>query len=169
VDWYQVNLVVHLLAAAVWTGGLLFIAAVLVPVSRSVPPPWGGHLVSLAGRRFRYVSWPALAVLVLTGLENARHWDVLPDRVQNGSLFDDRFGTLLTVKAGLVVGMLALSFLHDFVLGPRLSRLLEQVTSEGKEATEARVKTTRRRTVWLARINLAATIAIMTLAVVMLR
>jgi uncharacterized membrane protein len=126
----------HLLATITWVGGMVFIALVLVPVARGlVDPALRSRLVQDAGRRFRAVGWIALAVLVATGLANLwlRPYLVWTPRFQG--------------KAGLVVLALALSVLHDFVLGPRAGR-------PGADPA------LRRRASWVARVNLLVVLAV---------
>jgi putative copper export protein len=59
------RLFLHVLAATVWVGGQLTLAA-LVPALR----PAGAEVTRSAARRFRRVAWPAFAVLVVTGVWN---------------------------------------------------------------------------------------------------
>jgi putative copper export protein len=59
------RLFLHVLAATVWVGGQLTLAA-LVPALR----PLGADVTRAAARRFRQVAWPAFAVLVVTGVWN---------------------------------------------------------------------------------------------------
>ena len=59
------RLFLHVLAATVWVGGQLTLAA-LVPALR----PLGGEATRAAARQFRRVAWPAFAVLVVTGVWN---------------------------------------------------------------------------------------------------
>jgi copper resistance protein D len=102
---------VHLVAAITWIGGMLFIALVLVPVTRRVDDiALRRRLVQAVGRRFRTVGWIALVVLVLTGLANLA--------LRPELLGLPRFW----VKATLVTLALVLSGVHDFVLGPRAGR-----------------------------------------------
>lgn len=61
----SVLVVVHVLAATVWVGGQLVLAA-LVPALRR----FGRDVTRAAARRFNVVAWPAFAVLVATGLGN---------------------------------------------------------------------------------------------------
>ena len=63
VSWDTIRLFLHVLAATIWVGGQLTLAA-LVPALRGT----GGDVVRLAARRFNTVPWPAFAVLVLTGV-----------------------------------------------------------------------------------------------------
>ena len=65
VSWDTVRLFLHVLAATVWVGGQLTLAA-LVPALRRL----GSEIPRAAARRFNQVAWPAFAVLVLTGTWN---------------------------------------------------------------------------------------------------
>jgi putative copper export protein len=101
----------HLAAALTWVGGMLFVALVLVPVSRRLEDPLlRRRLMHDAGVRFRAVGWVAMGVLVATGLVNI--W-LRPELLTLGRFW---------VKVGLVALAIVLSALHDFVLGPRASR-----------------------------------------------
>lgn len=60
-----VRLFLHVLAATVWVGGQLTLAA-LVPVLRR----FGAEVPRAAARRFNQVAWTAFAVLVVTGIWN---------------------------------------------------------------------------------------------------
>jgi putative copper export protein len=65
VDAETIRLSLHVLAATVWVGGQLTLAA-LVPVARAA----GADVPRVLARRFNLVAWPAFAVLVATGLWN---------------------------------------------------------------------------------------------------
>ena len=119
----------HVLAAMVWIGGMLFVALVLVPTARRLDDPvLRTRLVHAMGVRFRAVGWIALAVMIATGLLNLWY---RPDL-----LYSPRFHW----KAGLVVLTLLLAALHDFGLGPRAGR-------PGADPV-ARVRAS-----WVARVN----------------
>jgi putative copper export protein len=59
------RLFLHVLAATIWVGGQLTLAA-LVPALR----PLGAEVPRTAARAFRRVAWPAFGVLVVTGVWN---------------------------------------------------------------------------------------------------
>lgn len=63
--WFELSKWIHLVAAAVWTGGLITLA-VLVGALRKA----GTDRLQLqaAARSFAHLSWTALGVAVLTGL-----------------------------------------------------------------------------------------------------
>ena len=128
---------VHVLAAITWIGGMLFIALVLVPVTRGLPDPTlRTGLVQATGRRFRTIGWVALGVLVAIGLLNL--W-FRPELLAAPGFH---------AKAGLVVLTLVLSGVHDFVLGPRAGRAGAHPAA---------------RASWIARVNVVVVLAIVAL------
>lgn len=70
VNWDTIRLFLHVLAATVWVGGQLTLAA-LVPTLRRL----GAEIPRAAARGFNRVAWPAFAVLIATGVWNvAAEW-----------------------------------------------------------------------------------------------
>ncbi|HKN97031.1 MAG TPA: hypothetical protein VJX10_07945 [Pseudonocardiaceae bacterium] len=98
VSWTVVRLFLHVLAATVWVGGQLTLAA-LVPAVRLV----AADVPKVAARRFNQVAWPAFAVLVATGV-----WNILaePDRVTGA------YRVTLIVKLAVVAVSGLTAFLH---------------------------------------------------------
>jgi putative copper export protein len=101
----------HVLAACVWIGGQIVIAAI-VPMLRGIE-----GLAAAAGRRFQLMAWPAFVVLVLTGVENVRRvgigWSAL-GTTQTGR-------TLLTKLCLVGVSGLAAAA-HAFLQAPAARR-----------------------------------------------
>jgi putative copper export protein len=93
-----VRLFLHVLAATVWVGGQLTLAA-LVPALRAA----GSDVPRRAARRFNQVAWPAFGVLVATGVWNlvAEH-----DHVHG------RYRTTLIVKLVVVAVSGVTAWLH---------------------------------------------------------
>ncbi len=88
ISWDTVRLFLHVLAATIWVGGQITLAA-LVPVLRRL----GTELPRAAARKFNQVAWPAFAVLIVTGV-----WNVIAVRSQiTGS-----YTTTLVVKLVVV-------------------------------------------------------------------
>jgi uncharacterized membrane protein len=162
---YQISVYLHILAAIVWIGGMLFLGLVVVPATRGLPPPERGRLFVAVGRRFRAVGWVAIAVLLVTGVVNLRERGVTWHAFTSGQLWDSRFGQILAVKLALVAIMIALSLFHDFVLGPRLTRVL---THPGPDAALAAANL-RRRTSWLARLSTLLGLLVVAAAVALVR
>ena len=69
-SWDTLRLFLHVLAATIWVGGQLTLAA-LVPTLRRR----GTELPKAAARQFNNVAWPAFAVLIATG-----GWNMLAER-----------------------------------------------------------------------------------------
>lgn len=97
VDLTTVRLFLHVLAATVWVGGQLVLAA-LVPVLRRAAP----DAPRRAARAFNRVAWPAFAVLVATGI-----WNVLAVGTEGS-----RYRTTLVVKLVLVAASGIGALLH---------------------------------------------------------
>ncbi|HEV2253498.1 MAG TPA: hypothetical protein VGS06_09920 [Streptosporangiaceae bacterium] len=72
VSWDTVRLFLHVLAATVWVGGQLTLAA-LVPALRR----FGTDVAGAAARRFNQVAWTAFGVLIVTGI-----WNIVAVRSQ---------------------------------------------------------------------------------------
>ena len=89
VSWDTIRLFLHVLAATIWVGGQITLAA-LVPVLRRL----GTEIPRAAARRFNQVAWPAFGVLIITGI-----WNIAAVRSQiHGS-----YETTLVVKLIVVV------------------------------------------------------------------
>ena len=91
VGWDTVRLFLHVLAAAIWVGGQLTLAA-LVPVLRR----FGADAPRVVARRFNQVAWTAFGVLIVTGI-----WNIVAVRSQISSSASYR--TTLIVKLAVVV------------------------------------------------------------------
>lgn len=103
----------HLTAAAVWTGSAVFFAAAVSPVlRRHLPLPQRAAVMDDLGRRYRKIGWASLAVLAATGF--------LKQRWLLGSLdyWRSGHGFLLAEKIGLVLLVMALTYLHDVRWSP---------------------------------------------------
>ena len=115
----------HLLGVAIWIGGLVFqllvLAPVLKPVTASVAQLRFAMQLDI---RFRYVMWPAVGLVLLTGLYNVMN--VLVATTLAGTTLAPAFARLLGVKLLLVTLMVVLQALQRFAVHPRLVALLRQ-------------------------------------------
>ena len=155
---YLLSVTLHLLAAMVWLGGTFFLALVGAPVLRRVEPAsLRSELLSQLGVRFRIVGWIAIALLVVTGIANLSFRGVLDsDTLGNASFWQSRYGQTLGWKLMIVIAMVSLAAVHDFLLGPRVTRL----TPGSAQAAAG-----RRRAAWLARFNALLGIVLVGVAV----
>lgn len=88
VSWDTIRLFLHVLAATIWVGGQLTLAA-LVPVLRRL----GADIPRAAARRFNLVAWPAFGILLLTGI-----WNIVAVRAQ----IHGNYAVTLWVKLAVV-------------------------------------------------------------------
>ena len=98
VSWDTIRLTLHVLAATIWVGGQLTLAA-LVPALRRAGP----ELPRMTARQFSRVAWPAFGVLVLTGI-----WNVTAESDHNHG----RYRVTLIVKIAVVLLSGVAALLH---------------------------------------------------------
>lgn len=160
-----ISILLHILAAVVWIGGMVFLAAVLIPVLRRARTTGGqyGELIHRAGIQFRNVGWVALAVLIVTGFVNLGRWGVDFSRLTSPQLWASPWGHILAVKLALVATALTISAVHDFVVGPRATRKLREAPGS-EEALKL-----RRAAGWMGRGNLVVAVVIVALGVMLVR
>lgn len=109
---YLISIFVHVVCAAFWIGGMLFIPLVLVPGIKQQPNRV--LLLHKTGIKFRFYGWLAVVVLFITGLLNM-HFRGLPFTVE--FFTSSSYGKLLVIKLSLFVLMLMISGIHDFYIG----------------------------------------------------
>ena len=109
--------IVHLLAAMVWVGGSVALVFAGVPAIRVLEGEPRGRAMRELGLRWRPLGYSALGVAVLTGVVLASH-----DRSDARSPFD----TVLWVKVGLTAALVVVSYLHNYVFGPRLQSEIKE-------------------------------------------
>lgn len=163
---YQALAFLHILAAVIWIGGMLFIALVMAPAVRRMqePPGASARVLRMAAQRFRGIAWLMLAFLVATGL-----WMLIERGVNPLDIFTapGTFMDTLRVKVIFVLVALALAALHDFVLGPRVAQRLERL---GRAANgDPRLARQRRLLSWLARVNVLIALSVLALGVFLVR
>lgn len=153
----------HIVAAAVWIGGMAFLVLVLVPVIRAPEHrEFFSSLMHRTGKRFRWVGWACLAVLVVTGFVNVASrfgWEGL----WRSEMWRSSFGRVLVVKLVVVALVLLLSVVHDFVVGPRAMALWQE--NPGAKAAARLLGAAR----WLGRLNFLLALIVVGLAVMLVR
>jgi putative copper export protein len=98
ITWSTVRLFLHVVAATVWVGGQLTLAA-LVPALRAAGP----EVPRAAAQAFNQVAWGAFVVLVVTGL-----WNIMVVE----PTWDSPYGRTLMLKLVFVVLSGVTAFLH---------------------------------------------------------
>ena len=107
------RLFLHVLAATVWVGGQITLAA-LVPALRAA----GTDVPKAAANAFNRIAWPAFGLLLLTGV-----WNVVAEG-DKGQAYE----RTLMVKYALVVASGATAFLHARVASRRAMAVFGALT-----------------------------------------
>ena len=152
------NVWLHILAAVIWIGGMLFLSLVAVPVLRQVESPLlRMDLFRAMARRFRRLVWICIAILILTGIGNVLFYgNTLPGAA---------YMKVLSVKLALVAILVGLGLLHDFVIGPRAARALSR---DGLPPTGTDLLMVTLAP-WVGRFNLLLGVVILVLAAALTR
>ena len=111
VDW------LHLVAAALWVGGMMYIATSFLPILRSLPIPERARSLVTVLPYFTPWAIAGIVIMAVTGPFSAtfhlNSWQ---------QLFTTAYGRALTIKIVLVGGLLLTSAIHVLLLRPRLKR-----------------------------------------------
>lgn len=150
----------HLIGAAVWAGGLVFLGVAAVVARRTIPPAERIAFFRMLGRRFALVAAVAAAAIAATGIEMAT------ERLPSWSaLFDLDYGRILFAKIVLFALAVVEAAVHSLVLGPRLGRLREALLESPEDAAlQANLRRTAAISGILSALMLLQTIAILVLA-----
>ncbi len=151
---------IHLIAAAVWAGGLVFLGVAAAVARRTIPEGDRIAFFRMLGRRFAFAAAAAAVLLAATGA------DMASDRLASWSaLVNTSYGRILFAKIVLFALALTEAGVHSLVLGPRIGALREALlASPGDAALQARLRRTAAVSGVLSVLMLLQTIAILVLA-----
>src|SRR5713101_8707666 len=108
----------HLLAAIIWIGGLVFQVLVVFPtLTRVAPTAERVRLALSLEARFRVIVWPAVGMVLFTGLANLMN--VWYATVVTAGSISPTFVPVLSVKLAIVLGMIALQAVQQLLIQPR--------------------------------------------------
>jgi putative copper export protein len=149
----------HLIAAAIWAGGLVFLGLSVGAARSTMGDAERVAFFRSIGRRFALVGGIALAVLIATGS------DMVSDRDAWDTLGEGTYGGTLLAKLILVGVVIVLTVFHSLVQGPALSRLREQAAARpDDDALAAQIRRRAAAAGVVSLLNLLATLAILVLA-----
>lgn len=122
----SLSLLLHLLALAMWIGGMVFFLIVLGPAAHRLESASAPRLLNQARSRFEALSWAALALLSVTGVFSL----VVRSEATAGQL-GQHYLTLLAIKLLVFLAMLVHHGLQVFKHGPRIGALTAQLGNAG--------------------------------------
>jgi len=144
---------IHLVSAAVWVGGTLFIGAVLAPLLKKMSMPLEERIqmMVLVGRRFNKIAVPSLIILIVTGLYNSQQVITNPD-----SLLSTSYGSFLLVKIILVIVLII-----AFIVHVRIIRKDVEQKIISKEMTEKQIQKLRKKIIILGEVIVVLSVAVL--------
>ncbi|HEU5167240.1 MAG TPA: CopD family protein [Chitinophagaceae bacterium] len=110
--WYYISVWLHIVGAAFWIGGMLFLPLVLLPGIKNNPDR--RNLLMATGLKFRFYGYIVLAIMFVTGLLNIYLRGI---SFSLDFFIMTRYGQLVELKIILFVLMLTISLMHDVIVG----------------------------------------------------
>ena len=160
---YLLSVCIHILAATVWVGGMLFLVLVVVPWLRKGGRTNAAIFLRETGERFRNVGWVCFLVVLVTGSFNLWVRGVRFSSFGNAEWLGSSFGKTVIAKLSVFALVLAISAVHDFVAGPRATVAIE-ANPRSTEAQQA-----RRRASMLGRFNVLLALILVAAGVMLVR
>ena len=144
---------IHLVAAAIWVGGSLFIGIVFSPLLKTMTNSVEERMQIMirVGRRFNKVAVPSLIILMITGLYTSHVLLSKPDL-----LISTSYGTFLIIKIILVIGLIVTYAVHVRVIRKDVE---EKIMSN--QMSEPEIQKLRKKIIILGEITVVLSIAIL--------
>ena len=144
---------IHLLAAAIWVGGSLFIGIVFSPLLKTM---YGSieerlQIMIKVGKRFNKIAVPSLIILIGTGLYNSHVLLSTPDLLMATS-----YGNFLIIKIILVIALIITYAIHVRVIRKDVE---DKIMS--KQMSPQQIQKLRKKIIILGEITVVLSVAIL--------
>jgi len=103
---YTIVLVLHLAALSLWLGHMFVWSLLIGPALKRVEPAATAEILREASLFRGGLGWPALAILVPTGLFLLRFRGIMPGDLFESATYQGTFGTVLATKLAMVAVMI---------------------------------------------------------------
>ena len=144
---------IHLIAAAIWVGGSLFIGIIFSQLLKTMTDSVEERMQIMirVGRRFNKVAVPSLIILIVTGLYSSHILLSKPDLLVATS-----YGTFLIIKIILVIVLIIIYAIHVRVIRKDVE---EKIMSN--QMPEIEIQKLRKKIIILGEITVVISIAIL--------
>lgn len=116
----KISLFLHVMAAMLWIGGMLFLTLIIAPFLKTLnDQKQKTFLYQAIGTRYRFWGWIAIVTLLITGPLNLYLMGISPLVIFNPTFRGTDYGFALMMKLGFVFIIVVSSLLHDFWIGPK--------------------------------------------------
>ncbi len=158
---YICTVLIHILCAMLWVGGMLFMTLMLIPALRSLKnPELMRSLMQSVGKLYHRWGWGSLIVLFITGLGLLHLRGISHSQLASPAFWQSPFGITLGWKLSFFVSVVIFSIIHDvsaIKAAKRENPTPEQRSKDRKVAS------------WLGRITLLFSLAIVVLGIMLVR
>jgi len=147
---------IHLVSAAIWVGGSLFIGIVFSPLLKTITNSLEERMQIMirVGRRFNKIAVPSLIILMITGLYNSHVLLSKPELLVATS-----YGIFLIIKIILVVALVVIYAIHVRLIRKDIE---EKIMSN--QMPEYQIQKLRKKIIILGEITVVLSLAILFLA-----
>ncbi|MDH5430635.1 MAG: CopD family protein [Nitrosopumilus sp.] len=144
---------IHLVAAAIWVGGSLFIGIVFSPLLKTMTNSIEERMQIMirVGRRFNKIAVPSLIILMITGLYTSHVLLSKPDLLVSTS-----YGVFLIIKIILVIALIVTYVIHVRVIRKDIE---EKIMSN--QMSEPEIQKLRKKIIILGEITVVLSVAIL--------
>ena len=144
---------IHLVAAAIWVGGSLFIGIVFSPLLKTMTDSLQERMQIMirVGRRFNKVAVPSLIILMATGLYSTHMLLGKPEL-----LFATSYGIYLTIKIILVIVLIITYVIHVRVIRKDVE---DKIMSN--QISDSEIQKLRKKIIILGEITVVLSITIL--------
>ncbi len=144
---------IHLVSAAIWVGGSLFIGIVFSPLLKTMTSSIEERMKIMirVGRRFNKIAVPSLIILMATGLYSSHMLLGKPE-----ILVATSYGTFLIIKIILVILLIITYAIHVRVIRKDVE---EQIMSN--QMPEYQIQKLRKKIIILGEVTVVLSIAIL--------
>ncbi len=162
-ELYLLSVWIHILAATVWIGGMLFLVLVVVPWLRKGGRKDAAVFLRETGERFRNVGWICFGLMFVTGAFNLWARGIRWEDFTRTEWLLSSFGRTVILKLSAFALVLVVSAVHDFVVGPRATRAIA-IDGHSEQA-----RGERRRASILGRANVILALVLVAAGVMLVR
>ena len=147
---------IHLVSAAIWVGGSLFIGIVFSPLLKTMTNSLQERMQIMirVGKRFNKIAVPALIIMMVTGLYNSHLILGKPS-----ILFETSYGQFLVIKIILVIVLIIVYAVHVRVIRKDVE---EKIMSN--QMSEPEIQKLRKKIIILGEITVVISLVILFLA-----
>jgi len=144
---------IHLIAAAIWVGGSLFIGIVFSPLLKTMTSSVEERMQIMirVGKRFNKIAVPSLIILMATGLYTSNALIGNPDLLVSTS-----YGKFLIIKIILVIALIVTYAVHVRVIRKDVE---EKIMSN--KMPEPEIQKLRKKIIILGEITVVLSVAIL--------